>query len=61
MKYPSLIVAGLLIALSGCTTILDATTDQPIQVDPGKRSFGSYIDDQKAGNGDRRQSTQKQP
>lgn len=40
----SLLFASLL--FSGCASVIDATTDQPLQVDPGKRSFGSYIDDQ---------------
>ncbi|MFL0810802.1 MAG: BON domain-containing protein [Agarilytica sp.] len=31
--------------VSGCSTVVEATTDEPIQVDPGKRSFGEYIDD----------------
>ncbi len=31
--------------LTGCVTIVDATTDGPIQPDPGKRSFGEYWDD----------------
>lgn len=34
-----------LLALQGCTTFVSATTDGPIQTDPGKRSFGEYIDD----------------
>ena len=29
----------------GCTTMMSATTEGPIQTDPGKRSFGEYIDD----------------
>lgn len=37
---------GALLA-SGCATIIDATTSKPIQVNPGKRTFGAYIDDQK--------------
>lgn len=44
---PFVALLCLLTLLSGCTTVLDATTDQPLRVDPGKRSFGSYIDDQK--------------
>jgi osmotically-inducible protein OsmY len=44
--YFSLILA-LVFSISGCTTILDATTSKPIETDPGKRSFGTYIDDQK--------------
>lgn len=34
-------------ALTGCTTVLEATHDGPIQQDPGERSFGTYMDDQK--------------
>ncbi|PCK07635.1 MAG: phospholipid-binding protein [Alteromonadaceae bacterium] len=30
---------------SGCVTVLDATTQNPIQTDPRQRSFGGYIDD----------------
>lgn len=32
--------------LSGCVSIVDATTEGPIKTDPGKRSFGEYWDDQ---------------
>ncbi|MCW8125608.1 BON domain-containing protein [Microbulbifer halophilus] len=34
-------------ALAGCSTVLEATHDGPIQQDPGERSFGTYMDDQK--------------
>ncbi len=30
---------------SGCSSVIGATTEGPIQTDPGKRSFGGYIDD----------------
>ncbi|WHI48298.1 BON domain-containing protein [Microbulbifer sp. ZKSA004] len=33
--------------LAGCSTVLEATHDGPIQQDPGERSFGTYIDDQR--------------
>lgn len=33
--------------IGGCATVLDATHDGPIQPDPGTRSFGTYIDDQR--------------
>ena len=33
--------------LPGCATVLEATNDGPIQQDPGQRSFGTYMDDQK--------------
>ncbi|MFS1522561.1 BON domain-containing protein [Microbulbifer sp. 2304DJ12-6] len=36
-----------LLAGSGCSTVLEATHDGPIQQDPGKRSLGTYIDDQR--------------
>ncbi|MBU3070984.1 BON domain-containing protein [Aestuariicella sp. G3-2] len=36
----------VLLASVGCTTIVDATTDGPIQLDPGKRSWGAFIDDE---------------
>ncbi len=32
-------------ALSACATIIDATTDDPIQIDEGKRSLGERMDD----------------
>lgn len=35
----------LTISLSSCVTIIDATSEGPIQTDPGKRSFGGYWDD----------------
>ena len=31
--------------LNGCVQLTDAITDEPIQPDPGKRSFGTYWDD----------------
>lgn len=34
------------LAFNGCTTILSETNDKPIEDDPGRRSFGSIIDDQ---------------
>lgn len=43
----ALLAGGLLSLLGGCATVLDATHDGPIQPDPGERSFGTYIDDQK--------------
>jgi osmotically-inducible protein OsmY len=36
-----------LLYLPACTTILDKTTNQPIETDPGERSFGTYLDDQR--------------
>lgn len=35
----------MLFLLSACVPIMDATKEKPIQIDPGKRSFGEYMDD----------------
>lgn len=43
------LTAGLLLLitlLSGCTTLLNATTEDPIQLHPGKRTLGAMIDDE---------------
>lgn len=37
---------GAILATSACTTIISATTDEPITIDPGKRSLGVKIDDE---------------
>lgn len=37
----------LVFILNGCVTMLDATSDGPIEPDPGKRTFGAYVDDQR--------------
>ena len=37
----------LVFLLGGCTTLLDATREEPIQPDPTKRTFGTYIDDKR--------------
>ena len=46
MKYIPPLLSFILL-LSGCTTIVDATTKQPINTDPNQRSFGTYIDDKR--------------
>lgn len=33
-------------AITGCTALVDATTKEPIDPDPTKRTFGTYIDDE---------------
>ena len=33
--------------IQGCTSITSALTDEPIQVDPGKRLLGTYVNDEK--------------
>lgn len=45
--FTALLAAAALTTLGGCTTVLEATHDGPIQQDPGKRTFGTYMDDQK--------------
>lgn len=35
----------ILFSFTGCVTIIDAVSDEPVQPDPSKRSFGAYIDD----------------
>ncbi|MGH1542036.1 MAG: BON domain-containing protein [Arenicella sp.] len=48
MKQTTLtFIALLAIILNGCTTIVDATTKDPIQPDPSQRSLGTYIDDKR--------------
>ncbi len=36
-----------ILLFSGCTTIVDSTTKEPIGNNPTKRTFGTYIDDQR--------------
>lgn len=40
----------LIWSLSACVSVMDATNNEPIRPDPGKRSFGTYIDDEKLEN-----------
>ena len=46
-KFRHCIWLGLcaLLALSGCAKIINATTSDPIQINPGKRTLGTKIDD----------------
>lgn len=37
---------AIALLLGGCTAVLTETNDKPIEEDPGRRSFGSIIDDQ---------------
>lgn len=43
MRY--LLLLCLIFSVSGCVSIVDATTDGPIKTDPGKRSMGDKWDD----------------
>lgn len=36
----------MVLALSGCVSVLDAVNETPIEPDPGKRTFGAYVDDE---------------
>ncbi|MAN50965.1 MULTISPECIES: BON domain-containing protein [unclassified Marinimicrobium] len=45
LGLPAVLLTALLSVLGGCTTIVDATTSEPIQLNPGKRSLGMRIDD----------------
>lgn len=40
-----MVTMSSVLLFSGCVTIVDATSEGPIQTDPGKRTFGEYWDD----------------
>ncbi len=44
--FPVLLLLGLVLS-TGCTTLVDATTSKPIELNPGERSLGMRIDDGK--------------
>lgn len=46
MKLRLIYALLITFAVSGCTQIIGATTDKPLEDDPGSRSLGSYIDDE---------------
>ncbi len=49
LSLSRLVVYGLLsatLALGGCSTLIGATTEDSIQLDPGKRTLGAFIDDE---------------
>lgn len=39
------LILALPIMLNGCVTLMDATSKAPVEPDPGKRTFGAYLDD----------------
>lgn len=41
-----LAVIGLSVTLSGCSDVISAGREEPIQENPGNRTVGSYIDDE---------------
>lgn len=49
MIKPTVIAALTIIVMltSGCASIIDATTKEPIQLDTGTRTFGTVLDDEK--------------
>ncbi len=40
-------IAILVLLLASCVSLVDATTSKPIAAEPGERSLGHYIDDQR--------------
>ncbi|WP_263078511.1 BON domain-containing protein [Endozoicomonas sp. Mp262] len=40
------ILAGMVIFLSGCSTIVGSINEDPIKIDPAERTWGSWLDDQ---------------
>lgn len=46
-KYTSILLLAAVLGISSCTTLVESTTSGPIESDPGKRSFGTYLDDQR--------------
>lgn len=47
MTLRPILIAIFATLFTGCVTMLDATSNGPIQPDPGKRSIGAYMDDQR--------------
>lgn len=43
---PWLLLVSAMALLPSCAAIIGAGTDEPIQTDPGKRPFGTYINDE---------------
>ena len=46
-KLLPIVLLAVLANLGGCTTFVDATTSKPIEASSEKRTFGTYIDDQR--------------
>ncbi len=40
------LLLGFILASLGCATVLEATHEEPIEIDKGKRTLGAFIDDQ---------------
>lgn len=46
-RLPTVLLLLGLVLSTGCTTLVDATTREPIELNPGERSLGMRIDDGK--------------
>ena len=46
-RYTSLLLLTTILGISSCTAILERTTNEPIVSDPGERTLGTYLDDQR--------------
>ncbi|GAB1262218.1 BON domain-containing protein [Aurantivibrio plasticivorans] len=44
-KFTYVLLLSALLGVTGCTSIISATTDEPIDLDPDRRTFGTSIDD----------------
>ncbi len=44
---PLLLLSTICIVTPACVSVIDATTDGPIQEDHGERTFGNYVDDER--------------
>lgn len=43
--FPMVLLLSLTFGLNGCTSIVSATTSEPIELNPGKRTLGARVDD----------------
>lgn len=46
MRQVILVLTGILL-LTGCTTVVDSVTSEPIKTDPADTSAGTYYNDRK--------------
>jgi len=44
-RFTVLQICALCLLINGCSSIIGATTDEPIDMDPNRRTFGTSIDD----------------
>ena len=43
--FPMALLLSVVFGLNGCTSIVSATTSEPIELNPGKRTLGARVDD----------------